>query len=288
MFLEYRSDSLFQLTQKLAEKLFVHRAGNPLQPSLIVVQNKEVQQWVTLQVAKELGLAANLNFILPSEFIWFLYRKIYPGLPKNLPSDRIPLQLQVFDCLEKFEQSRFYCAIPFLPGDPKRKFQFARQIADVFDLYQVFRPELIKAWSNGRLLTQDATEPWQRAIWMSLKERWDSEFPNIPNRAEAFFNLIEGLNSNQNRQVLLPKQVYVMGLSQYSVPFVQLISVLARLIDVHFFKTEISNQERENNTLNFTHEWYQPKQKQEQLLCNGLKEKRNRTQAANNFYRTFY
>ena len=97
MLYSYNSKSLAELVHPFFDVLKTSKKNDPFKRPWVVVQNKEMQQWLTLQVATKLGIAANIEFILPSELMWKLYRVYNPEMPKILPTDRLPLQWRIFD-----------------------------------------------------------------------------------------------------------------------------------------------------------------------------------------------
>ena len=87
MILDYKSNSLTKLSGKFLELLASESSKNPFEKNWIIIQNKEMQQWITLKEAEVNSISANNEFIFPSEFIWKLYRFKNPELDKFLPSD---------------------------------------------------------------------------------------------------------------------------------------------------------------------------------------------------------
>ncbi|MFT4804946.1 MAG: exodeoxyribonuclease V gamma subunit, partial [Psychroserpens sp.] len=45
------------------------------EPDQILVQSPGMSQWLKIQIAEKLGIAANIDFPLPSSFIWQLYQQ---------------------------------------------------------------------------------------------------------------------------------------------------------------------------------------------------------------------
>lgn len=88
--------------------------SDPFEAPWIVVQNKETEAWLNTAIANGIGISGNLNFILPNQFVFKLYREVDQSLPEILPSDRIPLQwgfLKVMDA-HKAELSASGLVIP--------------------------------------------------------------------------------------------------------------------------------------------------------------------------------
>lgn len=236
MFSYFKSNSLSKLAHILAQKSLKKRGGDPFLKQWVVVQNKEMQQWLTLQIAKAEGIAANFEFVLPSELMWKLYRLGVADAPKTLPSDRIPMQLQIFDILQsEVPKNSRLSVLNELPDSKKSHFQFSGQVADVFDLYQVYRPKLLTEWESGNLTSRDKAEVWQSRLWNQLVTNWSKTFPDTPTRKDAFFDLITALDRNKVKALEFPEQIYVFGLSSFSTPFGKLLVSLAGRAEIFLF-----------------------------------------------------
>ncbi len=234
MFYNYRAQSLTALSE-----LFNHHhpgkgSGDPFRSQWIVVQNREMQQWLSLQQATIRGISANNTFIFPSELLWKLYRIIDSELPHQLPSDRNPMHWQIFDLMEQGKLS----FLPSVPPDQKNRFRFAAQLADVFDQYQVYRPEMLASWEKGKTVTTfKQAEAWQLKAWNTLKDYWKQSFPQLPDRLEALNRLSHKLKEGSLND-LLPASVTVFGLSHFPKPFGELIGLLSGYMDVRVYSME--------------------------------------------------
>lgn len=244
MFFQYRSNSLDELSKVVSDKISISKSGDPFRNTWVVVQNKEVRQWLSLRVAEHSGISANLEFILPSELIWKMYREYKPDTPSILPFDRLPLQWRIFELLKNTSEFELNSvkALPYV-SDENQLFHLSGQIADVFDLYQVYRPEMLQNWKKGRLCTNDKSEFWQLWLWKRLSEM---EYSELSSRSDAFQELLGVAN-----ELELPKEIFIFGLSHFSKPFADLINKASLFLDVHFFTEDLSISE---NTL-FTSQW---------------------------------
>ncbi len=72
MLLIHHSNSLTKLSDILLQQM---QSGysSVLQAELILVQNPGMKRWIQQQIAKSGGIAANLEFPLPSRFIWDIF-----------------------------------------------------------------------------------------------------------------------------------------------------------------------------------------------------------------------
>lgn len=233
----YTSESLDALADQCSDKLRECRSGDPFHSPWVVVQNKEVRQWLSLQASTKNSIFANVEFVLPSELIWRLYRLYKPETPKVLPTDRNPLQWRIYEFLISADSDELNSINEF-PGfeDERQAFQLAAQIADVFDLYQMYRPDMTESWKQGKLTTSDPSERWQLWLW---RELYNSSMYEMPDRGEAFYELFENLERGTAIPDKLPQNLFLLGLSHFSLPFAMLIKSLSRHSETYFFTQEI-------------------------------------------------
>ena len=264
MFYKYQAHSLIKLAKIFSE--ITGKDSDPLKPIWIVAQNNEIKEWLSLQTAGNNGIFANAKFILPSEFIWSLYRLKNKDVPKHLPSDRTAVQWTLFRLLQ--EKPALIDLIPAFPSgsvENKTLFQFCGQLADVFDQYQVYRPEMTEKWLRNEYSTNLPAEQWQAEIWRILDQEWKgSEITqDLPRRAEIFADLKKWLQNGQLTDQL-PENLCFFGLTQHSAPFLEIITAIAANTDVHFFSSAFPSFDEPLNSL--AERWAKPKSEQLNLL----------------------
>ncbi len=274
MFFQYKSDSLFKLAETFSRHVSENKLNHPFQKNWVVIQNKEAQQWLTLQVAANSGIAANFEFILPSELIWKLFRNFYPDTPKILPGDRLPLQWIILDFLTDTDPQVFRR----IQGFPEVKnemqaYRFSVQLADVFDLYQVYRPEMTEGWKQGTLSTKNTQEFWQLWIWREIQDRI-SIISEVPDRGFVYRQLFQRIKEENIAEEFLIPEITCFGLSQFSKPFAELLSLLSQQIDINYYSvtldTDFNNLFSEGWS-SVNEEWSRPKLNSENLISEFLR-----------------
>lgn len=220
----------------------------PLENEVVLVQSNGIAQWLRLALAANAseggcGIAAAIEFSLPSRFIWRVYRAV-------LGRDRVP-ESSAFDA-ERLVW-RLMQLLPGLLGDdlykPLRQFladdhdlrkrhQLAARLADLFDQYQVYRADWLAAWADGRDVLIDARghqtplsddDRWQAALWRALLVPAAATDPLPGGRAgvhEAF--LREAAAWRGNRPAGLPRRVLVFGISSMPQQALEVLAELAR------------------------------------------------------------
>ena len=83
MFTVYHSNQLDLLKDLAAWQIKNQPLANPLNPEVVLVQSPGMAQWLQMSLAEEFGIAANIEFPLPASFIWDMFVRVLPGIPKE-------------------------------------------------------------------------------------------------------------------------------------------------------------------------------------------------------------
>ncbi len=181
------SNRLEALAAALAE-LVRAEPGDPFAPERIVVPHRAVGRWLSLELARSLGIAANLEFELPAGFAWSVMRGAVPGLPTEQPFAPAQLRWRIHEVLPRFaEEEREGRAVRryLADGDPRKRFALADRLARVFDRCVVYRPDWVRAWEGG-----DAPN-WQARLWRRVVEA-EGSTAHWVGAIDAFREAIEG------------------------------------------------------------------------------------------------
>jgi len=196
-------------------------------PEVIVVQSKGMERWICLQLAERHGICANCRFPFPNTFV----QEIFQGVLKNLPEPDLfypgIMTWRVMKALPKlieepaFEPLRIY--LESGRSDLKR-FQLSQRIADLFDQYLLFRPEMMFQWEKGK------AKHWQAMLWRELVQGHEHEHRAA--LAKEFFTAIErGIEPPAG----FPRRISVFGISALPRFHVQVFASLSRIAQVNLF-----------------------------------------------------
>ena len=203
-----------------------------LEPETVVVQSRGMERWVSMALARRNGICANMAFPFPNAFIDDLFRRILPDLPDPSPFDPEILTFRIMKRLPAFlERPAFTNLKRYLVDDTKgvKLYQLAVRVADLFDQYLVFRPEMIFQWEAGQ--GDDVSDNrWQAELWRDLSRGKESV-----HRARLHRNLLLRLDALPAADVGLPSRISVFGIS-YLPPFhLDALAGLARISPVYLF-----------------------------------------------------
>ena len=104
MYRVIQSPQLLKLATSLGSHLKAWTPKDPFQRLEVIVANRDTAQWLKLVLAEQCGITANIEFLLPSEWLWARIRERWPEVKQHLPSDRGPMTWSIYAILSDPEQ----------------------------------------------------------------------------------------------------------------------------------------------------------------------------------------
>lgn len=221
----YHSNRLEILCERLAA-LLEAPLGSPFTPETIVVQGQAMARWLLLNLARHLGVCANVRFPFPARFIWEVFRGFLPGVPETSPFEPPILIWRIMAALRALQETPALAPVrAYLGGDDDlKRYQLAARVANAFDRYLIYRPDWIRRWEAG------AEDHWQAALWRHLRNSTDS--PHWVAVQQAFFAALTAEAGDPHE---LPERVALFAIPVLSPGYLQVLAGLAERIDVHLF-----------------------------------------------------
>ena len=205
---------------------------SPLTRETIIVQSRGMERWVSMALAEHNGVCANAYFPFPNTFLEDIFKKMRPDLPGISPFDPEIMTFRLMGVIPRLlDRPGFGHLKTYLADDDSglKLFQLSGRIADLFDQYLVFRPQLIFQWEKKK---EEKITPqvWQAKLWRELARGNEAM-----HRARLRENLLEHLKQLNFDRSDLPERVSIFGIS-YLPPFhLQTFAALSELIEIHFF-----------------------------------------------------
>ncbi|RPI78576.1 MAG: exodeoxyribonuclease V subunit gamma, partial [Desulfobacteraceae bacterium] len=174
------------------------------------------------------GICANFRFPFPNTFVAEMFRAFMPDLTASAPFEPKTLTWQLMQMLPALaDKPGFEALQSYLSeqGDDLKRLQLAGRIADTFDQYLIFRPEMILAWEQGK------EDHWQARLWRDLVQgRQDRH------RAALARIFLEKLKVAQDRgTVALPERITVFGISALPKFHLHMLQALAQSTQVNLY-----------------------------------------------------
>ncbi|WP_207950594.1 exodeoxyribonuclease V subunit gamma [Marinobacter sp. JSM 1782161] len=227
----------------------------PLENEVFLVHSNGIAQWLKLALARDAddpelpgnGIAAAMEFSLPSRFLWNVYRTVLgeDQVPEQSPFDKDRMTWRLLRLIpELADEPVFEPLQRFLQGSEaeRRQYQLAERVADLFDQYQVYRADWLDDWASGEDLIRvpgNDTKPvpdeqrWQPALWRHLIDDIEASVANT-SRAEVHTRFLETARTlnDSNRPRGLPRRVIVFGLSSLPQQTLDVLSALGQCCQV--------------------------------------------------------
>ncbi len=226
------SNRMEVLIERLAEMLRVPLASS-LTPEIIVVQSRGMERWLSLELARLNGISGNVRFPFPNAFLESMFQAISNGDPaRSSPFDPDIMTFRIMGLIEKHaDRPDFEALRNFLTEDPggEKRYQVSCKIADLFDQYLVFRPELIERWETGQIDPSNH-QRWQASIWRELVRLTPGA-----HRVHRRRMLSEAVRSGVDSLAALPQRVFIFGVSYLPRFHLDVFAEISRVVDVHVF-----------------------------------------------------
>lgn len=244
MFTLYHSNQVDVLKSLLVALIQQNPPQNPFQSEQILVQSPGMSQWLKMEIAQEQGIAANLNFPLPSTFIWDMFAQVLPDVPKRSAFNKEAMTWRLMSLLPRFlDQEEFSPLKDYLNDDPEqiRLYQISSKIADTFDGYLVYRPQWIDAWENSlEVQSLDFKEThkqqaWQPILWKALYQATLEAGFSKYHRANLYQDFIQALEAAPMGSIQgLPERLFVFGITALPPRYLDALKAMGKHVQVHF------------------------------------------------------
>ena len=241
MFTVYHSNQVDVLKSLLVELVRLNPLENPFEAEQILVQSPGMSQWLKMELAKEFGVAANLDFPLPATFIWNMFTEVLPDVPKRSAFNKEAMTWKLMHILPTMlNQAEFEPLQRYLDNDQdsSKLYQLSEKIADIFDGYLVYRPEWIASWEAGQpVLELEDEHPWQPILWQALYDHTVALDQSPYHRANLYEHFIDTLESYNGSFDHLPKRLFVFGITSLPPRYMDALKAIGEHIDVHLMFT---------------------------------------------------
>ncbi|MGO2304954.1 MAG: exodeoxyribonuclease V subunit gamma [Providencia sp.] len=241
MFQVYHSNQLDLLKELIAHLMENEPLSHPFEQEIVLVQSPGMSQWLQIELAKRFGIAANINYPLPATFIWDMFRRVLPDIPKESAYTKQAMTWKLMTILpevigeDEFEPLRHYLQ---QDTDKRKLHQLAGRVADLFDQYLVYRPEWVEKWRKNELIEGlSQNQLWQKRLWQCLVDYTNKLEQSPWHRANLYQSFIEKLSANPSLGHALPKRIFICGIASLPPVYLQALNAIAEHTDIHLMFT---------------------------------------------------
>lgn len=234
MFILHVSNKTENLLEHLAAVIDAAPLSSPFAQEIFLIQSQGMERWLSQQLASRFKVWGNAQFLFPHKFFSAIAQQVESEL-QDQPFERGRLLWQLEALLRQVGDDPVYAPLQhYLSGSNAavKRYQLARQLAQLFDQYQIMRPDMLQQWQQGQSFYACEAENWQRELWRQLLDKLGDR-----HRGRIWLQVIQRLQSAAvgDFSASLPERVTVFGLSTLPPLFLALLQALAKHCDVHFY-----------------------------------------------------
>lgn len=234
MFILHRASKTENLLAALITIIEETPLSSAFKKESLLVQHPGMERWLSQQLARQFKVWGNYQFLTPNRFFNAIAQKINPPLTDTrVNQDAMVWQLENL-LRDTLDNEHLTPVKHYLTGDnsPLKRYQLAHKLAQLFERYQLLRPDMLTAWQHNQLLYHTETERWQKILWQQI-----NTMPTQTNKAALWLEVIATLNSTDEGALArhLPERLCIFGVNQLSPLMLDFLHGLARHCQVHFF-----------------------------------------------------
>nr|NJM04593.1 exodeoxyribonuclease V subunit gamma [Desulfobacula sp.] len=219
-------------------------AGDPpWMPQWVTVQSRGMKQWISLELARRLGICANMRFVFPRPLVDEILSRFTPLEHRDETRNEILNEIGDEDnffwsamklILENRSSKELSGLEAYIREDAagKKLFQVSGKIAGLFDDYQVYRPDMLSDWRTGRKNStlKDPSARWQAFLYQRIMASRPGQ--DLAARAHGFF---QGFSKERFNMEGLPSRISLFGISVLPELFLQVFEKISSVMDIHIF-----------------------------------------------------
>ncbi|MBO9661605.1 exodeoxyribonuclease V subunit gamma [Dokdonella sp.] len=227
MFHLHYGNDLRGLARVLGERIAVADVDALLTPEVVLVPHPGMRRWLEIELAEAQGIAANVDFRLPGEFVWQVLRANHAGLRQQSIYDRDVLRWRLFPLLAELAREPVGAPLAhYLRGDAAelKRLQLAREFAAALERYQAYRRGMLEEWERGA-----ERDDWQAEAWRRLTRTGEE-----PHRARLIGDFLARHAGGAERPDGLPPRLAVFGCLNISPDTLRVLGTLGEFIEVDF------------------------------------------------------
>jgi exodeoxyribonuclease V gamma subunit len=226
------SNDLEALSQCLADRMRVPAEPDSLRPDTILIPQPTLRRWLQRELALRLGVAANLEFLTPSQFTWRVLRADRPDLPEVSPWDQERLRWRLYALLGEDAPPEVAEHLRRASGAPDlARWRLAEALAAAFDRYQAYRRPWLEAWEAG-----DEPRDWQATLWRRLLRDGPLRDGISPPRSQLLGDWLRRHDGARTPPPGLPPRLTAFATVHVSPDVLRLLAVCAQHAQLDFFR----------------------------------------------------
>ncbi len=235
MFSLHLSNRTENLLTHLVEVLHSQAQRSLFEKEVFLIQSQGMERMLSQRLAEAFTVWCNFEYMLPTRFFDLMASRM--GMVINPDAfDREALAWRLDGLLHQVQQTEEPLFAPlrrYISGEQSglKRYQLSQQLANIFDQYQIMRPEMLDGWQRQKMSTGSPAEEWQMALWAQLRASLD----NTPHRGEMLRQFLQRLQRAEDFSAILPSRLSVFGLHSMPPLLLDCLHAVSCHCDVHLY-----------------------------------------------------
>lgn len=248
----YNSNKTEVLKELMLSLIDINPIEGVFSQEQILVQSSGMSKYLIQQIAERNGICANTAFPMVSSFMWELYHQTIEQAPKTSSYSKQTMRWHLVALIPEIINDEAYKKLKGYIGDSNNPLkiesnvhQLATQISDLFDGYQVYRPEMLLRWDADDVdLDAIKGQEWQPKLWKLLDSTIKEKTSGEPHRAELYAKFLTDIQNgkiDKSHVTHLPERIWIFGVPTMSPSQMKTIESLGTLIDINYMSINPSH-----------------------------------------------
>lgn len=226
----YVSNTLIGLAKQLSDDLRNNNLG-VFTKTQIVTQTEGMNSWLKIKMAEDLGIATNCAFSKPNDIVTKLYFWLGGKSKPLLSVDYV--KWNIYQLLNDTEfKQKFGLIAGYYNLNEIKQIALATKTADLFDQYQMYRPDIITEWNKADIANVGAN--WQQYLWIRIQAVSKN---SMLDKTSMIKFIIEALQNPDKQDIVKSKlpQLQFFGIAVITPFYLQLFNELSKHIAIRFY-----------------------------------------------------
>ena len=233
MFVLHSSNKTENLVAQLGVVIETLPLKSPFAKEIFLIQSQGMERWLSQQLSQQFKVWANYEFLFPAKFFNSVAQKLDKKLNDAL-FDRHKMTWRIENSLRDLSGDNVLPLQHYLEGENSdlKRYQLAQELSQLFDQYQMMRPDLLATWHENKLLYDTPAERWQKALWHDITAQIGTQ-----HRGALWQKVINQLlDADENFYATkLPERVIVFGINTMPPLFLAFLHGLSKHCQLHLF-----------------------------------------------------
>ncbi len=239
MFYLHLSNRTENLLTHLVEILRAQPRRDLFTKEVFLIQSQGMERMLSQRLADAFTVWCNFEYLLPTRFFDGMAARMGMEInPDAFARDALAWRLDALlqEITQEGQQEPaplFAPLLRYMSGEQSglKRYQLSQQLANIFDQYQIMRPEMLDGWQQQRMSTRNPVEEWQMALWAQLCKSLD----NTPHRGEMLRRFLQRLQGPEDFSAILPARFSVFGLHSMPPLLLDCLHGVSSHCDVHLY-----------------------------------------------------